>query len=54
VKLDFENYRGNELKMGHYGPKFEAERDETLSKYLQDMVRRHRSSVLDLRPVYLQ
>jgi hypothetical protein len=35
--------------MGHYGPKIEAERDETLSQYLQNVVRRHQSSLLDLR-----
>ncbi len=35
--------------MGHFGQKIEAEKDETLSQYLQDMVRRHRSSLLDLR-----
>jgi lipocalin len=35
VKLDFENYRGNELEVGNYGPKFEAEKDEILSHYLR-------------------
>jgi hypothetical protein len=47
--MDFENYRGNELEVGHYGPKIEAKKDETLSQYLQDVVRRHQSSLLDLR-----
>jgi hypothetical protein len=36
AKLDFENYKGNELEMGHYRPIIEAERDETLSQYLQE------------------
>jgi hypothetical protein len=35
--------------MGHYGRKIEAEKDETLSQYLQDVVRGHQSSLLDLR-----
>jgi hypothetical protein len=47
LKLDFENYRGNE--MGHFGPKIWAEKDEILSQYLQDVVRRHQSSLLDSR-----
>jgi hypothetical protein len=29
--------------------KIEAKKDETLSQYLQDMVSRHQSSLLDLR-----
>jgi hypothetical protein len=36
VKLDFENYCGNELEMGHLGPKLEAERDDILGQYLQE------------------
>ncbi len=36
MKLDFENYRGNELEMGHFGPKLEAERDESLGLNLQE------------------
>jgi hypothetical protein len=36
AKLVFENYRGNELEMGLYGPKFEAEGDLILSHYLQE------------------
>jgi hypothetical protein len=31
-----ENYRGNELEVGHFGPKIEAEKDETLSHYLRE------------------
>jgi hypothetical protein len=27
AKLDFENYRGNELEVGHFGPKIEAGKD---------------------------
>jgi hypothetical protein len=41
VKLDFENYRGNELEMGHYRPELEAERDDTLGQYLLDVDRGH-------------
>ncbi len=26
-ELDFEIYRGNELEVGHFGPKIEAEKD---------------------------
>jgi hypothetical protein len=36
VKLVFENYRGNQLEVGHFGPIIEAERDETLSQYLRE------------------
>jgi hypothetical protein len=36
VKLVFENYRGNELEVGYFGPIIEAERDETLSQYLRE------------------
>jgi hypothetical protein len=35
--------------MGHFRPKLEAERDETLGQYFQIMVRRLQSSILDLR-----
>jgi hypothetical protein len=35
--------------MGHFGLKIEAENDETLSQYFQNMVRRYQSSLLDLR-----
>jgi hypothetical protein len=27
AKLDFENYRGNELEVGHFGPTIEAGKD---------------------------
>jgi hypothetical protein len=37
VKLDFENYRGNELEMVHHRPKIEAEKDETFSQYFEDV-----------------
>jgi hypothetical protein len=33
--------------MGHFQPKIEAEKDETLSQYLQNMARRHQSTLLD-------
>ncbi len=36
AKLDFENYKGNELEVGHFGPIIEAERDETLGQYLRE------------------
>jgi hypothetical protein len=49
TKLDFENYKGNDLEVAHFGPIIEAERDETLGQYLQIMVRRLQSSLLDLR-----
>jgi hypothetical protein len=35
--------------MGHFRPKIEAEIDETLSQYFQDVVKRHQSSHLHLR-----
>jgi hypothetical protein len=35
--------------MGHFRPKIEAEKDETLSQYLRDVIRLHQSSLLDLR-----
>jgi hypothetical protein len=35
--------------MGHYEPKFEAERDETLGIIFENVARRHQSSILDLR-----
>jgi hypothetical protein len=35
--------------VGHFGPKFEAEKDEILSRYLRDVVRKHQSSLLDFR-----
>jgi hypothetical protein len=35
--------------MGHFGPKLEAERDETLGQNLRERVRRLQSSLLDLR-----
>jgi hypothetical protein len=35
--------------MRHFGPKIETEKDESLRQYLQDVVRRHQSSRLDLR-----
>jgi hypothetical protein len=35
--------------VGDFGPKIEAEKDETLSQYLQNVVRRHQSSPLDLK-----
>jgi hypothetical protein len=44
-----ENDGGNELEVGHYGPKVESEKVETLSQYLQNIVRTHQSSFLDLR-----
>jgi hypothetical protein len=34
---------------GLFEPKIEAEKDETLTQYLQKLVRRHQSSLLDLR-----
>jgi hypothetical protein len=49
AKLHFEKYSGNELEVGHFGPKIEAEKDETLTQYLQEVVRRHQSSLLGLR-----
>jgi hypothetical protein len=42
-------YRGNEPEVGHFGPIIEVEKDETLSQYLQDVVRRHQSSLSVLR-----
>ncbi len=42
-------YSGNELEITHYGPKFEADKDDTLNHYLRDVVRRHQISLLDLR-----
>jgi hypothetical protein len=36
AKLDFENYRGNELEVGHFRPKIDAEKDDTLSLYLRE------------------
>jgi hypothetical protein len=35
--------------MAHFRPKIEAEKDEILSQYLQDVIRRHQSSVSELR-----
>ncbi len=35
AKLNFESYKGNELEMGLKWPIMEAERDESLSQYLQ-------------------
>ncbi len=49
AKLDFENYKGNELEVAHFGPIIEAERDETLGQYLQIMVTILQSILLDLR-----
>jgi hypothetical protein len=40
--------------MGHFGPIIEAERDETLGQYLQIMVRRLQSSLLDLRHLQIR
>ncbi len=49
MKLDFKNYRGNEPEVGDFRPEIEAEKDETLSQYLQNVVKKHQSSLLDLR-----
>jgi hypothetical protein len=38
AKLNFENYRGNELVVGYYGPRIEAEKGETFSQYLQERI----------------
>jgi hypothetical protein len=35
-KVDFENYKGNELEVGHFRPNLEAERDETLDQNLRE------------------
>jgi hypothetical protein len=40
-------FGGNELEAGHFGPKIEAEKDDSLGQYLQGVVRRHQSSLLD-------
>ncbi len=37
------------MEVGHFGPKIEAEKDKTLSQYLQNVVRRHQFSLWDLR-----
>jgi hypothetical protein len=36
-------------QVGHFRPKIEAESDETFSQYLQSVVRRHQTSLVDLR-----
>ncbi len=38
--------------MSHFGPIIEAEKDETLSQYLLNVINRHQSSLLDLRHPY--
>jgi hypothetical protein len=40
---------GNELEVGLFGPKIEAQKNETSTQYIQNVVRRHQSSLLDLR-----
>jgi hypothetical protein len=47
AKVDFENYKGNELEMGHFGPKIEAERDETLGQNLRE--RGQKTSIFTFR-----
>ncbi len=47
AKVDFENYKGNELEVGHFGPKLEAERDETLGQNLRE--RGQKTSIFHFR-----
>jgi hypothetical protein len=49
VKLHFENYTEEMMEMGHFGPKIEAQKDETLSQHLQNVARTRQTSLLDLR-----
>jgi hypothetical protein len=47
--MDSGNYRGKKLEVGDFGPKIEAERVETVCQNFQNVVKRHQSSLLDLR-----